>query len=691
MLILSVGAVASADIDHIDVTDSSGITDGSLDVDSFCENPHSEGDDLAADAIILDDGNSVGSSIDDELIADNLCSSIDDGSHSVGSSIDDEIKLKDIETCDSYLDYNRSNDMDYNSYKDIIIEKLKNRTSNNISSNNISSNNISSNNSSSLPDVICEANWLDGLEYYIALMDSTGTSSEASIRNKIFYLYDVSVPENHSNTLILNSDISPTSKKLIIQITQCKELIIDGQGHTIDLRGSSKHDHYFVFKSGNIVLKNINFINGYNKDGDKGGAISFENNAIGTIINCTFQNCWAEDHGGAIADRTGHNLTVINSTFIGNMARDDNGGAIYCTGLLYIEGCLFDSNSAKVDGGAIFCDKDVNVRKSVFISNNASGAKTYQCYGGAIRSKGTVYVENSTFENNTSMDYGGAIYAKNIRINEKQDSTEPFNSFFIGNTAVDNDGGALYSEDQITAKNARFTRGKAMVKGGAIFSNNDVKIDNCYFDFNKVWDAKTYQCCGGAIFSKETVYVENSSFENNTSMDYGGAIYADNVKINEKQDMHQELNTFFIGNSVGDNNGGAVYAGNEAIIKNAQFLGNHANDDGGGVAAKKANVYHCEFINNTASGAMFSLPSGGGIHGKAEVNVENSTFINNSCDTSGPAIFCDKNIYINLNSNGEEYYSYFIGNIAGSVTSKEHIACDKDHGVVKYTRSYFGD
>ena len=282
---------------------------------------------------------------------------------------------------------------------------------------------------------ICEAQDLNGLN-----------SAISDMKKK--------TAEETKNTLLLYNDIKSISDKLIITIDQGKDLTINGRGHTIDLAGSSKHDHYFVGKSGDVIFKNINFINGYNKDGDKGGAISFENKAVGTIINCTFKNCWAEDHGGAIADRTGNKLTVINSTFIGNKASEDNGGAIFCEGLLYVEGCLFESNSAKVDGGAIFGQKDINVIRSVFNSNKASGALAQQCQGGAILSEETVYIDNCTFENNTSDD-GGSVYADYIYINKNQDK-QSFNTFFINSKSEDNEGGALHYLYEACIKNTVF-------------------------------------------------------------------------------------------------------------------------------------------------------------------------------------------------------------------------------------------
>ena len=313
---------------------------------------------------------------------------------------------------------------------------------------------------------------------------------------------------------------------MIITIDQGKDLTINGRGHTIDLTGSSGHDHYFVVKSGNVIFKNINFINGYNKDGDKGGAISFEDDAIGTIINCTFKNCWAEKHGGAIADRTGNRLTLINSTFIGYKASDDNGGAIFCEGALLAEGCLFELNSAKVDDGAIFCKGDMRVVGSVFKSNKASGARS-QCYGGAVRTEGIAYIVNSTFENNTSDDYSGAVYAKIIKINQNQNNAQGYNTFFIGNTAKDNNGGAVFCECEAYVKNAKFFGNKAYEDGEAIHGRS-VTADHCLFDSNKAMGAVFSKCEGGAICSKMAAYLYNSDFLNNVA-ERGGAVAAQSV------------------------------------------------------------------------------------------------------------------------------------------------------------------
>ncbi|WP_295615486.1 hypothetical protein [uncultured Methanobrevibacter sp.] len=48
-------------------------------------------------------------------------------------------------------------------------------------------------------------------------------------------------------------DFYTINNKLIIKVS--KDIIIDGHGHTIDLTGSSKHDHYFKITNGLSPLK----------------------------------------------------------------------------------------------------------------------------------------------------------------------------------------------------------------------------------------------------------------------------------------------------------------------------------------------------------------------------------------------------------------------------------------------------
>ena len=128
----------------------------------------------------------------------------------------------------------------------------------------------------------------------LAITESKNLNIGNDLRNYALDLNDLQdLIDNNSegSTLDLNSDYAAVKNKLIIKIS--KSMAIDGHGHTIDLAGSSKNDHYFKVNKGSVTFKNIKFTNGYNNDGDdKGGAILFNSSGISTLINCTFENCF---------------------------------------------------------------------------------------------------------------------------------------------------------------------------------------------------------------------------------------------------------------------------------------------------------------------------------------------------------------------------------------------------------------
>ena len=72
-----------------------------------------------------------------------------------------------------------------------------------------------------------------------------------------------------------------------------KNLTIDGQGHTLDCLNTECSAFYS--NSGNITLMNLKIINGHNDDNAEGGAIHISGSAQYTIINCTFNNNWADN------------------------------------------------------------------------------------------------------------------------------------------------------------------------------------------------------------------------------------------------------------------------------------------------------------------------------------------------------------------------------------------------------------
>ncbi|WP_407430906.1 Ig-like domain repeat protein [Methanobrevibacter sp.] len=292
-----------------------------------------------------------------------------------------------------------------------------------------------------------------------------------------------------------------------------KAITINGNNHIID--GNEK-SRLFMVKSDNVVLNNINFINGYVSRNNGGAAIYSEGNLI--LNNCNFENNFAEERwdGG-------------------------DGGAIYTNGTLSVNGCIFRNNIAEVSGGAIYSRNALTITDSIFCDNVASdmagGAISVSCdgcsnsidnstfenniarRGGAISTGNSIVISNSRFINNTatgnqySNDGGGAIYLNSY-------SVEYFTS--NNNAFVNNNGGAIYSENyELSIIKSLINSSNICHKGdGHIHFDNNIFI-NIYLDAAYIGDslATVYNCNfvnSNLEFNSATI---NSSFFENSYMD----------------------------------------------------------------------------------------------------------------------------------------------------------------------------
>ena len=126
---------------------------------------------------------------------------------------------------------------------------------------------------------------------------------------------------NDTITLSSNYKYSDGDDDFVHGIVINRGVIIDGNGFTLD--GSNSARMFDVETNSEVIIKNINFINGY-ATGENiayfkdGGAIYSSNSANSKVINCNFTNNIAEYDGGAIYGGRG---TAINCTFINNTAQ----------------------------------------------------------------------------------------------------------------------------------------------------------------------------------------------------------------------------------------------------------------------------------------------------------------------------------------------------------------------------------
>ena len=381
-------------------------------------------------------------------------------------------------------------------------------------------------------------------------------------------------------------------------ITIDKKLTIDGKGHTIDASGLGR---IFRVTGSNVVLKNINFINGYSSY-DVGVGVyasgynfkiinsTFENNVAygasalyltgdySNVIGCKFIGNKATYEKAAALFLQGNFGNIINSTFDHNIGETrvnepyQDGGAVYIFGVgTTIDGCNFTNNiQTWKGGGALYCGGFYGDLKNCnFINNSAPNA-----YGGGASILGFYWdVFNTVFENNTAATYGGGLFF-NAQNGVLYNLTFNNNSAHMG-------GGAYLAYDtahntyvQSAASSLRdsvFTNNHAVYGGGAIDAISRFKIDNCDFINNT---AGNY---GGAVSIGYST-LTNSRFRDNKAS-FGGAVFSyaseiSNSNFTDNQADH--VNSIYsASHSELKNNTGDDDANNNPSTQGAEITGSH--------------------------------------------------------------------------------------------------------------------
>uniref|UniRef100_UPI00388F1083 Ig-like domain repeat protein n=1 Tax=Methanobrevibacter sp. TaxID=66852 RepID=UPI00388F1083 len=406
-----------------------------------------------------------------------------------------------------------------------------------------------------------------------------------------------------------------------------KNLVIDGQGYTIDANEMGRIFYIPSIGSAskigyNVTLKNIVFKNA-KYAAAAGGAIYFGGYNL-TVENCTFEsnkNTFASKGGGAIyvAYRENVLVNITDTTFTKNSVQH-GGGALYFDNPnnlqtdfnIYINNSDFIENSAGPSGyggGAIINYRGANlyIDSSRFVANTANGKD-----GGAIRYSGTTTITNSEFYENKA-EYGAAI---------------GFGQF------VD-----------LTIKGSIFANNTAVQEGGAVKAR--------YFTIDDVDFINNTAARGGALYSRSNVAtLQNSRFTNNTASIYGGALY-----VNEEVNSLSVSNNDFIDNNA--NEGGAVYSNSKSVTTtNSNFYNNSANS-GGAIYINKGEftISGSTLENNTATieGGAVDVRSSDG------VEIKGSLLKNNSAPLGGAVYW--------YGNNGKIIESHFVSNNATNGSS----------------------
>ncbi len=236
-----------------------------------------------------------------------------------------------------------------------------------------------------------------------------------------------------------------------------------------------------------------------------------------------------------------------------------------------------------------------------------------------VEAAGALTLEGLTLRDG-SADFGGAIH--NVGTLTLTKST------LIGNTSTGN-GGALYNEGRATILQTTFANNHTNERGGAVYNQGGTlivrgsRMEGNNADFN-----------GGAIRlagSGNSAEIETTDIISNTAVQQGGAIFADGSSTLTLRRSNVSHNS--ISSEVGS--GGGLFVQRTAMILQSTIAHNSAPRFGGGIYYQRASGGTLTLRNSTVSGNSAEIgiddtTSGSGIGANADIEIINSTIVNNS-------------------------------------------------------------
>jgi parallel beta-helix repeat protein len=253
---------------------------------------------------------------------------------------------------------------------------------------------------------------------------------------------------------------------------------VDGPRATIiDCEGSeSDPARGFIFESGerfSAVVSGFTIRNGY-RPGDRGpgpqggGMLIMGSGTRPTIMDCIFENNYADMNGGGLAVFDGASPTVRE--------------------------CKFSSNRSRYGGGGAFAFGDADFLDCVFLDNESliGSGGGFGCAGGY-----RPVVRDCEFRRNSALNGGGFACSGPIPHLER--------CVFIGNTSSPGSGGGLYASmgSLVYIQTCLFIANRAhIVEGGAIcLSGATAAVDRCTLYKNR-------SSVGAGVYVRESAFIE---------------------------------------------------------------------------------------------------------------------------------------------------------------------------------------
>lgn len=296
-------------------------------------------------------------------------------------------------------------------------------------------------------------------------------------------------------------------------------------------------------------IGNNSTFSGNSASNGNGGAISSESTNFTIGSGATFENNTASANGGAIAvsqfgGEAGKVTIGEGAKFINNIAQNGNGGAIYNTTNIEIQGGTFTGNSATV-GGAIYnaTGGSMSLANVTFNAADSNGSNSIYSDGSVVTSStgNNINTFNSDITINDNWEFGG-----NNTVGGNIDGTGAITN--TGNTTLaGNNSGftGTFSQD---------TQGATTTVSGTFFGGQSTVSDGTLN-----WETGSKIPQGGSLaVSGGTLNIGNSSGNTGTLTLDSGSSVANAVITNINQGSTLDINGGSAALDNGDNWIGSV-------------------------------------------------------------------------------------------------------------------------------------
>ncbi len=360
---------------------------------------------------------------------------------------------------------------------------------------------------------------------------------------------------------------------------------------------------------------------------DLSSAIEVENSKF------TFENDYRFNNETDKSYSSGINITKNNFVINGNNHKIDCNGqsrAFYITGKNVIINNLIIENALYGYGSAIRANSQLTLNNVTFINCLGDG-ESYDNNGAIYSHNATLNVNNCKF-----IDNGGANGAS---ITSVMGAVNVVDSTFASSSDKIIKGQIYLSGSVLNVDNSNFLNTTSKY-AAAIFSINDGSVIVKNSKFKNLFAYKTAGAIGAKVISKLTI--SNCEFDNVSSINNGGAIYADIFGDGSVFGSMTSITNSVFNNCYSGFGGAVLQLDGNLVIKNTNFTSNAAGYEGGAVYTSYTDVkiYNSKFKSNIV---LDDVSYGGACYfddGSALLN--GNDFVNNT-GYEGSAIYAYDN------------------------------------------------